>query len=380
VSKTRAVSIRQCFAEVPDPRREHMRLHNLWDIIAITLLAVIAGADSWIEVAKYGVQKIDFLRTFLELPHGIPSHDTFGRVFALLCPKALQEGFIQWVSAIAEVTVGRVIAIDGKTARRSYDKAAGLGPLHVLSAWASESRLLLGQQACDRKSNEITAIPELIKNLEIAGAIVTIDAMGCQKEIAATIQEAEADYVLAVKDNQPTLHADIRQVFSDGLENDFAGLEHHSYRTEERAHGRVETRIYHVVTVPETVKEHHSEWQGLRSLGLVCSERQEGNQKPTVETRVYISSLPPRVKKFARAVRNHWGVETSLHWVLDVSFREDESRLHKGHGQENMALIRRLSASLLHNEPTCKTGIACKRKCAGWNNEYILKVLAASLK
>src|SRR6266446_4047599 len=349
MSKSKAVSIRQCFADVPDPRREHLRLHNLWDIIAITILAVVAGADSWVEVAKYGLCKLEFLETFLELPNGIPSHDTFGRVFALLNPQALQEGFIKWVQAIAEATLGRLVAIDGKTARRSFDKVAGKGPLHMVSAWASENRLLLGQQACDCKSNEITAIPELIKNLEISGSIVTIDAMGCQKEIAATIKEAGADYVLAVKDNQPTLHHDIRQVFSEGLDNDFADMEHHSHRTEEQGHGRVETRIYHIVPVPETLAEQHPEWQGLRSVGLVYSERQEGNKEASMETRVFITSLPPKVKMFAQAVRNHWGIETSLHWVLDMSFREDESRLHKGHGQENMALIRRLSASLLLN-------------------------------
>jgi predicted transposase YbfD/YdcC len=380
MSKTNALSIRECFAEVPDPRREHMRLHNLWDIIAIALLAVIAGADSWVEVAKYGVHKFDFLQTFLELPHGIPSHDTFGRVFALLCPKALQEGFLKWVQTLAEATLGRVVAIDGKTARRSFDKAAGKGPLHVLSAWASESRLLLGQQACDSKSNEITAIPELIKNLEISGSIVTIDAMGCQKDIAKTIRAAGANYVLAVKDNQPTLHDDIRQVFSAGLNSDFAGLEHHSHCTEEEAHGRVETRIYHIVAVPEELKQCHPAWKDLRSIGMVFSERQQGNHEPTEQTRFFITSLAPRAKQFARAVRNHWGIETSLHWVLDLSFREDESRLHKGHGQENMALIRRLSASLLHNEPTCNAGVACKRKCAGWDDDYMLKVLAASLK
>ena len=380
MSKGKAVSIRQCFADVPDPRREHLRLHNLWEIIAITILAVVSGADSWVEVAKYGVSKLAFLRTFLELPNGIPSHDTFGRVFALVNPIALQAGFVKWVQAIAETTLGRVVAIDGKTARRSFDKAAGKGPLHMVSAWASENRLLLGQQACDSKSNEITAIPELIKTLEISGAIVTIDAMGCQKEIAATIRDAEADYVLAVKDNQPTLHDDIRQVFAEGLDNGFAEMEHHSYCTEEQGHGRIETRVYHIVAAPAELAERHAGWKGLRSIGMVYCERQEGNKKPSIETRVFITSMPPRVKKFARAVRNHWGIETSLHWVLDVGFREDASRLHKGYGQENMGLIRRLSASLLHNEPTCKAGVACKRKCAGWDDDYLLKVLAASLK
>ena len=380
MSKATAVSIRQCFADVADPRRDHGKVHTLWDIIAITILAVIAGADTWVEVAKYGLKKHAFLRTFLDLPGGIPSHDTFNRVFALVKPDALQEGFVKWVQAVAEATQGRLVAIDGKTARRSFDKAAGQGPLHMVSAWASENRLLLGQQACDSKSNEITAIPELIKNLEISGSIVTIDAMGCQKDIAAAIHDEGADYVLAVKDNHPTLHQDIRQVFSEVLDGGLGHLEHHRHCTAEQGHGRVETRVYHIVEVPEDLKERHPDWPGLRSLGLVYSERQEGNKEPSIETRVFISSLRPRVKTFARAVRNHWGIETSLHWVLDMSFREDDSRLHKGHGQENLALIRRLAASLLHNEPTCKTGIACKRKCAGWNDDYLLKVLAGSLK
>jgi predicted transposase YbfD/YdcC len=380
MSTTKPVSIRQCFAKVPDPRREHMRLHNLWDIIAITILAVIAGADSWVEVANYGVSKLDWLQTFLELPNGIPSHDTFNRVFALLNPAALQEGFLNWVQAIAQATLGRLVAIDGKTARHSFDNAAGKGALHLVSAWASENRLLLGQQAVDGKSNEITAIPELIKTLEISGAIVTTDAMGCQKTIAAQIREAGADYVLAVKDNQPTLHEDIRQVFSDGFDNDFADLEHRYHHTEDRGHGRVEKRCYHVVAVPKELAERHADWEGLRSIGMVLSERQEGNKEPTMETRVFISSLPAKVKTFARAVRGHWGIETSLHWVLDVSFREDDSRLRKDHGQANMGLMRRLAASLLHNEPTCKGGVGCKRKCAGWNDDYLMAVLGASLK
>jgi len=380
MSTTKSVSIRQCFVEVPDPRREHMRLHNLWDIFAITILAVIAGADSWVEVANYGLSKLDWLRSFLELPNGIPSHDTFNRVFALLNPAAFQQGFLNWVQAIAQNTLGRVVAIDGKTARHSYDNAAGKGALHLVSAWASENRLLLGQQAVDSKSNEISAIPELIKTLEISGSIVTIDAMGCQKQIAADIREAGADYVLAVKDNQPTLHEDIQQVFSDGFESDFEGLNHRCHHTEEKGHGRVEKRYYHVLPVPKELADKHADWKDLRSIGIVLSERQEGNKAPSVETRVFISSLPAKVKKFAQAVRSHWGIETSLHWVLDVSFREDDSRLRKDHGQENMGLLRRLAASLLHNETTCKGGVGCKRKCAGWNDDYLMKVLAASLK
>jgi predicted transposase YbfD/YdcC len=380
MAKTKPVSIRQCFAHVPDPRRQHMRLHNLWDIIAITILAVIAGADSWVDVANYGLSKLDWLQTFLELPNGIPSHDTFNRVFALLDPAALQHGFLNWVQRIAQATLGRLVAIDGKTARHSFDNATGKGALHMVSAWASENRLLLGVQAVDSKSNEITAIPELLKTLEISGAIVTIDAMGCQKTIAADIRQAGADYVLAVKDNQPTLHNDILQVFSDGLENDFAGLEHHSYSTEEKGHGRVEKRLYHVLKVSKELAEQHAEWEDLRSIGMVLSERQEGDKEPSIETRVFISSMPARVKRFARAVRNHWGIETSLHWVLDVSFREDASRLRKDHGQANMGLMRRLAVSLLHNETTCKAGVGCKRKRAGWNDDYLVGVLCASLK
>ena len=380
MSKTKPVSIRQCFAEVPDPRRQHMRLHNLWDIFAITILAVIGGADSWVEVANYGLSKCAWLQSFLELPNGIPSHDTFNRVFALLNPTAFQEGFLNWIRAIAKNTLGRLVAIDGKTARHSFDKAAGKGALHLVSAWASENRLLLGQRAVDGKSNEITAIPELIKSLEISGSIVTIDAMGCQKDIAAEIRQAGADYVLAVKDNQPTLHEDIRQVFSDGLENDFAGLEHRCHHTEEKGHGRIEKRYYHVLPVPKELAAKHADWEDLRSIGMVLSERQEGDKEPSVETRVFISSMPAKVKRFARAVRNHWGIETTLHWVLDVSFREDDSRLRKNHGQENFGLLRRLAASLLHNETTCKGGVSCKRKCAGWTDDYLLSVLAASLK
>lgn len=380
MSQTAHVSIRRCFAEVADPRREHLRLHSLWDMIAITICAVVSGADTWVDVEKYGRRKFDWLQTFLELANGIPSHDTFDRVFRLLIPEGLQQGFQRWMIALVEASEGRLVAIDGKTLRHSFDRPDGRGPLHLVSAWASANNVVLGQRAVDSKSNEITAIPELLKILELKGAIVTIDAMGCQKEIAAQIKAADADYVLAVKDNQETLHHDIRQAFYDGFESEFANVEHHYYRTYEENHGRREKREYHSISVPAWFAEKHEAWVGLRSLGMVIRERQVGEAAPTHEVVYYINSLRPKVKKFARAVRGHWGIENSLHWVLDIAFREDEHRLRKDHGPENLALLRRLAVSLLQNEKTEKCGIACKRKQAGWDDDYLLKVLGVTLK
>jgi predicted transposase YbfD/YdcC len=379
MSQSASVGVRECFADVPDPRREHGRRHNLLDMMVLTIVAVISGADSWVEVAEYGVRKLNWLQTLLELPNGIPSHDTLGRVFALLDPAALQSAFQRWIESLVEATAGRLVAIDGKTLRHSFDRASGKGALHVVSAWASENRLVLGQQAVDGKSNEITAIPELVKSLDLKGAIVSIDAMGCQKEIAAALSDAGAEYVLALKENQPTLYQDVNQLFLDGLEDDFVHLEHHYWRTVDNDHGRVETRHYHVVAVPQRLREQHPQWRNLRTLGMVFSERQVGQEPATGETRYYISSLPAKVKTFARAVRAHWGIETSLHWVLDISFREDESRLRKDHGPENLALLRRMAASLLQQETTAKGGVACKRKQAGWDNDYLLEVLGDRL-
>ena len=375
----RTVSLRECFADLRDPRREHQRFHNLWDIIAITICAVIGGADCWPDVELYGNCKFDWLQTFLELPYGIPSHDTFGRVFSLLDPLAFQDGFLKWIQALVDASDGRVIAIDGKTLRHSFDNSKGKGALHLVGAWATHNHLLLGQQAVDSKSNEITAIPKLLNILDITGAIVTIDAMGCQKNIAQQIQERGGDYVLALKENQETLHQDVRQLFLAGLENDFAGLEHHAWETTEKGHGRVETRQYHVVAVPPELASRHADWAGLRTLGMVFSVRQVGAGDPTAETRFYIGSIPPRVKKFAGAVRGHWSIENNLHWVLDVAFHEDASRLRSDHGPENLALLRRLAASLLQKDKTLKVGVAAKRKKAGWDEDYLLQVLGASL-
>jgi predicted transposase YbfD/YdcC len=379
MAPTPKASIRQCFADLTDPRREHNRLHTLWDIIALTICAVVCGADSWVEVEQYGRRKRPWLETFLELPHGIPSHDTLGRVFALLDPAAFQQRFLAWVGALVEATAGRLVAIDGKALRHSFDTAAGKGALHLVSAWATANHLVLGQQAVDSKSNEITAIPELLKVLDLSGAVVTIDAMGCQKAIAAQIHAAGGEYVLALKDNQGTLYDDVQQLFLEGLEADFVGMGHRCWRTAERGHGRVESRHYHVLPVPKALAAAHPGWEGWRSLGMVFSERQVGDGEATCETRFFLSSLKAKVKTFAGAVRGHWGIENSLHWVLDVSFREDDSRLRKDHGPENMALLRRMAASLLQNEFKAKGGVACKRKQAGWDDDYLLQVLGASL-
>jgi len=379
MARSKLVSLRECFSVVRDPRREHQRFHDLWDIIAITICAVICGADSWPEVQEYGECKEDWLESFLELPHGIPSHDTFARVFALLDPVSFQEGFRTWVQGLIDVTQGRVIAVDGKTLRHSFDNTKGKAALHLVGAWAAENHVLLGQQAVDSKSNEITAIPRLLEIIDVSGAIVTIDAMGCQKEIAAKIIDKGGDYVLALKGNQENFLKDVEKLFEEAVENDFAELPNRSCRTETQGHGRNETRLYCVVDCPPELLERYQEWKGLKTLGMVFSERQVGNEAPTVERRFYISSMEAKVKAFAGAVRGHWGIENNLHWILDVSFHEDASRLRTGNAPENLALLRRLAASLLQKNKTAKCGVAGKRKKAGWHEDYLLEVLGAAL-
>lgn len=379
MSASKSISLRECFSEVQDPRREHGRLHRLWDIIAITILAVISDADDWTDVEEYGLCKQSWLETFLELPNGIPSHDTFTRVFSLLDPRAFQAGFALWVQTLVELTAGRVVAIDGKTLRHSYDKAKGKGALHLVGAWAAENKLILGQQAVDSKSNEITAIPKLLDILDVTGAIVTIDAMGCQKEIAKKIIQGKGDYVLALKGNHETLHEEVAKVFEGCLENNFEKTEHQFLRTEDVGHGRTETRLYYVIPVPEDLKKRHVEWDGLQSLGLALCERQVGDAAPSIEKRFYLNSIKADAKTFARAARGHWGIENQLHWVLDVSFQEDMNRVRTGHGPENLALLRRLATSLLLKEKTHKRGVKGKRKRAGWDDDYLLKVLGINL-
>ena len=374
-----AVSLHDSFCDLHDCRRDHLRLHNLWDIIALTICAVVCGADNWVDIERYGHHKHDWLKGLLELPNGIPSHNTLSRVFSLIDPAGFQRCFGAWAQALVGATQGRLIAIDGKTLRGSADPANDRTALHLVSAWAEANHLVLGQVAVSEKANEITAIPELLKLIDVTGAVVTIDAMGCQKEIAAKIVEGGGDYVLALKDNHPTLANDVSELFCKGLENDFAEVQHDGYTTYDKDHGRVETRHYHQVKVPPELLERHPGWKKLKTIGMVFSERQVGDAEATGETRLYLNSLPLDAKRFAAAVRGHWGIENNLHWILDVSFDEDSNRTRTDHGPANLALMRRIAASLLKQETTAKGGIKCKRKQAGWDNDYLLTVLDGQL-
>jgi predicted transposase YbfD/YdcC len=367
-------SIPACFAKLKDPRRHHRRLHHLQDILVIALCAVIAGAEDWQQVETFGRKRLDWLRGLLELPNGVPAHDTFERVFDRLDPRAFQACFRDWVRALGGGLPLKHVAIDGKTLRGSG--SAKLGPLHLVSAWAAAQHLWLGQVAVDSKSNEITAIPELLRLLDLNGALVSIDAMGCQKAIAEQIIAAGGDYVLAVKDNQPTLHDDVRQLFMTGLEDDFAGLEHRYHKTAERGHGRAEVRHYHQVEVPPALARKHAAFAGLRTVGMVFSERQVGREEATCETRFYVSSLGLKVRTFARGVREHWSIENHLHWQLDVSFGEDKSQVRRRRGAENLALLRRLTLMLLKAHPSTDS-IARKRFAAALDSDFLEEVLRA---
>lgn len=369
-----ALAIQTHFAALEDPRIDRTRRHALLDIVVIALCAVICGAEGWVDIADYGVAKYDWLKTFLALPHGIPSHDTFRRVFCLLDPCAFQECFQRWVDALSAGLGLKRIAIDGKTLRRSFDRATGKAALHLVSAWATTQHLVLGQVAVDSKSNEITAIPKLLELLDVSGAMVTIDALGCQKEIAAKIREGGGDYVLAVKDNQPHLLEDIQLCFERGLDNDFAGLEHSYHEAIYDGHGRVEAHQVHTIMHPQGIRD-LALWKDLKAITLIYSERQEVGQEATAEVRYYIGSRLAKASAYAGYVRGHWGIENGLHWVLDVSFDEDHSRMRTDHSAENMALLRRLALSLLKRHGG-RGSIRGKRKQSGWNDKVLVEVLS----
>jgi len=358
------------FTSLEDPRLERTRKHNLLDLIALTICAVIAGADSWVAVEHYGKAKQSWLQGFLQLPNGIPSHDTIGRFFAALCPEQFRACFASWVADVAECLGWKQIAIDGKTQRRSHDRSAGKAALHLISAWAVESHLILGQEAVDQKSNEITAIPKLLELLDLEGALVTIDAMGCQREIAEQIVQAKGDYLLTVKENQPTLYAEIERLDAAALADDYAGVSHCS--TEERSHGREELRACWVLTDIAALQE-RVEWPGLQSVIVVVRDRTVGEQN-SCEKHYYISSRKMTAKKFLQGVRGHWGIENSLHWVLDVVFDEDRSRVRKDHGPDNFGLLRRIAISMLKAEQS-PGSIQVKRLRAGWEDSFMERIL-----
>jgi predicted transposase YbfD/YdcC len=336
---------------------------------------MIANANTWVDIERYGKTKRDFLRRFLELPNGIPSHDTFSRVFAKLDPAALLVCLQNWLNDLRQKWGGKQVAIDGKTLRGSHDGEVRPNALHLVSAWATEARLFLGQLAVDQKSNEITAIPQLLELLDIEGDTVTIDAMGCQKEIAKTIVDKKANYVLQVKDNQPTLREAISAAFIGFADDDYTEPSLRRFRTVDRDHGREETREYFIADLPADLPG-ADDWTGLRSIGMVLRARKEGDHL-SEEVAFYITSLAAKVKPFARAVRGHWGIETTLHWSLDVTFSEDQSRVRKDRGPENLGMLRRLVVSLLQQDTSCKASLRGKRLIAGWTDEALLKILAA---
>jgi predicted transposase YbfD/YdcC len=363
-------SIPRYFAKLKDPRRRHRRLHHLQDIIVIALCATIAGAQDWQEIETFGRKRRGWLKRFLRLPHGIPSHDTFERVFDRLNPQAFQACFREWVAAVSEALRIQHVAIDGKALRGSG--SAKLGPLHLVSAWATAQHLTLGQVAVDAKSNEITAIPALLELLDLNGALVTIDAMGCQKAIARKVVDRGGHYALTVKDNHEHLLEDIQQAFTKALDSDFAGLEHDTYAQRERGHGREEYRCYTVLHATEGIRQ-REDWAGLTTIGLCYSERTAAGET-TTEVRYFIGSKRASAKYYGTGLRNHWGIENSLHWQLDVTFREDHNRVSRRNAAENLALLRRLTLSLLQAHPATLS-VAKKRFAAALDPDFLEEIL-----
>lgn len=361
------------FRPITEPRILLKTRHKLIDIIAITLCGVIAGADDWTEIADFGKAKEEWFRKFLELPSGIPSHDTFGRVFARIRPEEFEQCFINWVRSTFENIAPQVIAIDGKTSRHSYDKASSKAAIHMVSAWATDNRLVLGQIQTNAKSNEITVIPELLKVLELNGNIVTIDAMGCQRAIVDQIVEGGGDYVISLKGNQGTLHKEVASFFQEAKADNVKDISFDTFKTTDGDHGRVEVRRFTTTSEIEWFED-KSRWTKLTSFGMVETERHIGD-KVTYETRYYISSLASDAKTFGYAARGHWGIENGLHWILDVAFKEDDSRIRNGHAPTNLSIIRHFALNLIKHDKTKQRGVKAKRKRAGWDDQYLSQLL-----
>jgi predicted transposase YbfD/YdcC len=359
------------FGDLPDPRIERTKLHNLEDILVITICAVICGAEGWSDIELFGQSKQQWLKTFLELPNDIPSHDTFARVISSIKPDDFEHRFQKWTQAMAETTDEKVFAIDGKTLRRSFDNANGKAAIHMVSAWACNNKMVFGQIATDEKSNEITAIPKLLEMLVLDGSVVTIDAMGCQKKIAEKIVNNNGDYIFSLKGNHGTLHKEVKLFMDDAIAN---GGDYDCNHTTDGGHGRVELRK---VWYSQDVRwmQDREEWPGLSSLVAVESQRSIGD-KISTERRYFISSLSGvGAETIGRMIRSHWGVENKLHWGLDVSFSEDNCRIRKDFGAENFSRLRRIALNLLKQEKTAKCGIKAKQHKAGWDEQYMLKVL-----
>lgn len=368
------LTIKHHFRKLKDPRINRHKRHHLLDILIVALCAVLCGAKDWQQVEAFGKQRLDWLRRFIQLANGIPSHDTFERVFDRIDPSAFHHCFQKWVAALAEKLDIKHIAIDGKTVRGSGWNT--LGPLHLVSAWATEHHLSLGQVATEAKSNEITAIPELLELLDVHGAIVTIDAMGCQKTIASKIVERGGNYLLVTKDNQPTLLDNIQKAVGDALDTDFQGMRCDQYSTVDKGHGRLEKRHYTILIDPPGI-EQQEEWKGLRVVGMVVRERQVGKAEPTMEASYFISNTVQSAQTFAKALRNHWRIENNLHWQLDVTFAEDANRFTKRNGVQNLALLRKLALMMLKRHPS-KLSLACKQWNAALNPEFLEEVLVAN--
>ena len=372
-------SLVKYFGNLEDPRQDrHSSRHLLSDIVMLTIIAVICGAESWVSVERFGLSKEAWLKSFLELPHGIPSHDTIGDLFARLGPKQLQRCFLDWVNALFDFSGGEIIAIDGKTLRHSYDTASNQSAIHMVNAWACKNRLVLGQLKTEEKSNEITAIPELLRVLDIKGSIVTIDAMGCQKKIAEQIHLQQGDYIFNLKGNQSSLHDDVRLFIESYVDkNSLQNTVFDHVEIIDGDHGRIEKRGYWITEDIAWLSQ-AQDWSGLKSIGMVEYESiDKSSGEANIERRFFISSLKADAKRFGTAVRMHWGIENSLHWCLDVGFNEDACRVRKDYAPENFAVIRQIALNLLKQESTVKVGIKNKRLMAGWDHKYLAKLLAA---